>query len=253
MCPHLPPKGTRFRGLPVLFWAACLAGCGSTPKTPVNPALSDNWQIQVGTSITSPPTGMYILGAIQTEGSQVTGIFSNYMPCSPATSTYTGSMDSSGDLTLTAPFDQAKILVPAIRYAMTTGTLSGGGYLCNVVGGGAAVAIEIPPFNGTYSGTLTASASSSGTAVLTVAQAATPNAAGQFPVTGTLQFTATGCSSTSDVTGTISGTVVKLTAAGATIAAYDNAAGAALPTTLTFAAAPCNAAPFTGTLSAPAS
>jgi hypothetical protein len=234
--------------LPLLLAIPGLTGCGTSPTNPITSALSGNWQIQAGTTITSPPTGFYIVGAIQTQGSQVTGTFTNQVACSPTVSDYTGSINSAGDLTLDATYDQAKLLAPAAPYTPTTGTLYGGGYLCLAVWGGPAVGLEIPPFNGTYTGTLTSSTSATGTATLKVTQTSSPNANGQFPVSGTLDFTSSSCTSTTNVTGTISGTVVALTSTGTTVSAYDNAGGATLPTTVAFTSGACGATPYAGTL-----
>lgn len=250
MSASFPPSGIHLLTLPTLLLCTLwLLGCGSTP-THSTPATSyANWQIQAGSSITYPPSGAYLVGSIVTVDSQITGTFTNNdLACSPPSSTYIGSADSSGKLTLKAPFDSATLLAPTAPYTMTTGTLAGGGYLCNVVTSSPAVGLEIRPFNGTYTGSLLASATASGTATLTVTQNPTPNGLGQFPVTGTLQFTATGCTATTNVSGTISGTVITLTGIGLTLNAYDTKAGTTLPITLNFTASPCNAAPFTGTL-----
>jgi hypothetical protein len=238
-----------FPALAALFCSLWLTGCGSAPTHSI-PAISNaNWQIQAGSSITYPPTGAYLLGVVQTEGSQITGTFTNNnLACSPPSSTYIGSTDTSGELTLKAPFDSATLPAPSAPYSMTTGTLSGGGYLCNATTSGPAVGIEIPPLNGTYTGTLVASAAASGTATLTVAQDSTPNAFGQFLVTGTLQFSSSGCTSTSDLTGTISGTVITLNGSNLTLTSYDTHTGSLLLAILTFTTSGCSTAPYTGPL-----
>src|ERR1039457_6544501 len=65
----------------LLIPLATLLGCTlpSTPSATGTPPAStgnwDNWQIQAGTAITSPPTGLYFVGAVQIQGTQSTAAF----------------------------------------------------------------------------------------------------------------------------------------------------------------------------------
>jgi hypothetical protein len=255
----------------VLLCAAPIVGCGTSNLTSntngngTSPSLSGNWQIQIGNAITSPPQSLYMLGAIQTQGSQVTGIFSDFGACLPPISTLTGTIDSSGNLTLDSGFLVTKLQVPANpQTTPAIGTLTGGGYLCQALLSGSAIGMQIAPLTGTYTGTVVAAnsnpPSTTGIATLVLTQSATANATGQFPLTGTLQFASPLCTNTVAVTGTISGTGYTLasTPAGtppvsnATVSGFDSQGGATLPaTSLSFAAGPCNiggAAFYAGTL-----
>jgi hypothetical protein len=100
-----------------------LTACTPLGTVTASTGSYSNWQIQTGTSITSPVSGAYIIGALQINGSQAQGIFSNDYPCSPAVSTYTGSVSSSGNVTLSAPFGTAQFILPTTPYTITTGTL----------------------------------------------------------------------------------------------------------------------------------
>ena len=60
-----------------LFPLAILLGCTVPPATPSAPAVPwQNWQIQAGTAITSPPnTYPSFVGALQIQGTQASGVF----------------------------------------------------------------------------------------------------------------------------------------------------------------------------------
>src|ERR1039458_2019123 len=66
----------------LLIPLATLLGCTlpSTPTTGTPPAPTgnwENWQIQAGTAITSPPTGLYFTGAVQAQGTQSAAVFTS--------------------------------------------------------------------------------------------------------------------------------------------------------------------------------
>jgi hypothetical protein len=96
-------------------------------------------------------------------------------------------------------------------------------------------------------------------------QSATPNASGQFPLTGTLAITGTGCAETVSVNGTVSGVGITLASAPAPVVGqnYVSFAGSTNPTAtqltasaIVFEPIPCSTGPgaptstvtFTGTL-----
>jgi hypothetical protein len=204
----------------LLIPLACLLGC-TLPYTPS--PLSGNWQIQSGTAITSPATGTYLTGALQSQGSQITGTFiTDY-----ATIGNTGVVNMTGTYD-TSTRDLAFATTPAYLGVDLTETsdpttvASGNLYLgclpppagsatCTVIALVPAVGVEIAPLNGTYTGTLTESSSSlsspipSATVSLVLTQASIPNAYGLFPLTGTLTFNGGGCSSSYSISTTISG------------------------------------------------
>jgi hypothetical protein len=68
----------------LLIPLAALLGC-TLPSTPSTTGTAptgnwDNWQIQAGTSITSPPAGLYFVGAIQIQGTQSAAVFTSAGP-----------------------------------------------------------------------------------------------------------------------------------------------------------------------------
>jgi hypothetical protein len=202
----------------LLLPLACLLGCG-LPYTPPVSSLSGNWQIQSGTAITSPPTGFYLVGAIQGQDSQLTGVFNTVYVSgvSPTVESYSGTFNpSTGSLVLnsTAPLPAgqtiATLSVPANPSDLSSGTLN---IMCGLCANGQQfqiVGVEIAPLNGTYTGTLTASPNLSGTASLTLTQSSTPNSSGQFPLTSTFSFTGSSGFNTYAISGTISGEGITL-------------------------------------------
>jgi hypothetical protein len=206
---------------------ACLLGC----TYPFTPQPYTNWQIEPGTAITYPPPfADNLSGSMQIQGSQVTGTFTNDVNFQGPPIDVTGSFDSStGSLTfgayidldpylyagaqLTLPPDPTTTLATGIFYygcpPPTAGSAS-----CPINSPGVpAVAVEIAPLNGTYSGTLTESASSlaspipSGSVSLTLTQSTIPSFF-EFRLTGTLTFTGGGCSTSSTISPIVSGITI---------------------------------------------
>jgi hypothetical protein len=224
-------SGLRFA---LLIPLATLLGCTlpSTPTTGTPPAPTgdwDNWQIQAGTAITSPPTGLYFVGAVQTQASQSAAVFATPGTGQPTPTTlnivlgFLGTYNSStGDVgLLPATTNSAAYGIgytaPATNTIVPVSIVSGCVYPLNYQGVeclalislSPAVGVEIAPLNGTYTGTLTDSAapSMSGTGSLTLTQSSTPNASGAFPLTGTVTFPTLG---TFPLTGTVSGEGIAL-------------------------------------------
>jgi hypothetical protein len=216
----------QFKLLTTLLTSIALTGCTVEPTTAFTTgtsSVSANWQIQEGSSITPFPTGVSLVGALQAQGSQVTGTFYTTPICStPRILSYTGSIDSMGNLALAAPV-QVQLLLPAVPTAIATGTidppasLPGDTVSCALASGPVpAVGVEIAPLTGTFTGTVTATGSNpsvpipSGSVSLTLTQSSTPNVDGQFNLIGSLNFTGDGCSSTTSVAGIISGIGINL-------------------------------------------
>jgi len=213
----------------LLLPLACLLGC-SLPYTP--PPLSSNWanwQIQAGTAITSPPTAPYLVGALQGANSALTGTFNMQQAGSgvtPQVVNFTGTYDpTTGNLALTgSPVAGMGIgvmlSVPADPTDVATGTLL---FQCGVCANGLslpAAGVQIAPLNGTYSGTVTGCLGSgntddcvgiTGTASLVLTQSSTPNASGQFPLTGTITFPSSSNLGTITLSGTVAGEGITLT------------------------------------------
>ena len=202
----------------LLLPLATLLGC-TLPYTPS--PLSGNWQIQAGTAITSPPTSPYLVGALQGDNSALTGTFNVQPGGSGATSQvlFTGTYNpAAANLVLTGSPVQGvgigvMLSVPVDPTDLATGSIDFDCLVCAlrslpipVVG------VEIAPLNGTYTGTLTDSASPgmSGTGSLTLTQSTTPNADGSFSLTGTLTFPSNSGFGTFPLSGTVSGEGITL-------------------------------------------
>jgi hypothetical protein len=218
MTSHLQTPTAHLKLLAFLAAAFALTGCNgmtsSMPTTPATPTLSGNWQIQEGSLITWPPKGVSLVGAMQNQGSQLTGTFYTNSVCSgPAVVDYTGSIDSMGNLNL-ATMGVTVQLLDTIPTAFATGTLTAGALpsqspVCNAILGNApAIGTQIASLTGTFTGPVDVSPTlptSPGTVTATLTQSATPNASGQFPLSGTVTFTSGTCSISTPVAGTISG------------------------------------------------
>ena len=220
---NVPLIASRIRSLFLLFPIVCLLGC-SANYTP--PPLVGNWQIQSGTTITSPPTVPYLVGALQGSNSAFTGTFNLQQSGSGVTSqiiSLTGTYNpSTGNLVLGPPPPQVGgvavfLSVPADPADVATGSID---FLCGVCNAIPppipAVGVEIAPLNGTYTGTLTGTittssqtTSISGTASVTFIQSATPNSSGQFPLTAAVTFPSSSGIGTTTLPGLVSGITIE--------------------------------------------
>jgi hypothetical protein len=214
----------------LLLPLACLLGC-SLPYTPsTTPAGTwSNWQIQAGTAITPSPTGLYFTGAVQVQGTQSSAVFTSagLTGAGPATVlNFMGTYNSStGDVgLLPATTNSAAYGIgftqPSTNTVISVGIVSGCVYPLNYQGVeclalislSPAVGVEIAPLNGTFTGTLTdsASPSMSGTGTLTLTQSTTPNSSGQFPLTGTITFPSSTEFGTLPLSGSVNGEGITL-------------------------------------------
>jgi hypothetical protein len=215
----------------LLIPLACLLGC-TMPYTPSSQSLSgnwSNWQIQSGTAITSPPTGLYFTGAVQVQGTQSSAVFTSagLTGAGPTTvlnflGTYNSSTGNVGLLpaTTNAPAYGIGFTQPSTNTVIPVSVIGGCVYPLNYQGVeclaqaslSPAVGVQIAPLNGTYTGTLTDSASPgmSGTGSLTLTQSTTPNADGSFSLTGTLTFPSNSGFGTFPLSGTVSGEGITL-------------------------------------------
>jgi hypothetical protein len=241
------------------FLALCcvvlLVGCAVQPNSSSTSPLgaATNWQIEAGTSITAPPAGV-LTGALQTQGSQVTGVFSGTPLCgTPQVMSFAGTIDSSGNLTLapTPPYFYVQLAVPANPTTVSTGTMSMIGQFCALATApGPAVGVEIASLTGTFAGPVTSS-SASGNLSLMLTQSATPNGSGQFPLTGTLTFSNGACveNGLASLAGTVSGIGLTLDAQNISVAASTNPAATQLTaTSITLPPGSCASGVFSGTL-----
>lgn len=213
----------------LLLPLATLLGC-TLPYSP-SPLTGNwsNWQIQTGTAITSPPTGLYFTGAVQVQGTQSSAVFTSagLTGAGPATVlNFLGTYNSStGDVgLLPATTNSAAYGIgftqPSTNTVIPVGIVSGCVYPLNYQGVeclalislSPSVGVQIAPLNGTYAGPLTDSASPgmSGTGSLTLTQSSTPNSDGSFSLTGTLTFPSNSGLGATKLSGTISGEGITL-------------------------------------------
>jgi hypothetical protein len=272
---YLPRMPHPLRTIGLFFPVACLLGCApgtSAPSSPspTIPALTGYWQFT--TSESTPPGAVILSGALQAQGSQVTGIFGPGLACSPPINNLTGTFDSSTDnLTLAGFFAQAQLSLAASGSA-GSGTAGGGGYLCQVVWAGPVTATKVATtastsLTGIFAGAITPAIPVSGSPLTTantslaLSQSAAPNSSGQYPLTGTLTFTGGSCSSTTSLTGTLDGVWITLASAAnlpsgqssvSITAASNPTASQLLAGTILFAPNPCStissSATYSGTL-----
>jgi len=235
-------------------------------STPLNGNWT-NWQIQTGastppTALTYPPTGPYLVGAMQAQGSQVTGIFQY----GAATVNFTGSFDSTTSvlaLGSTPPYLAFQLTLPSNLTDLAIGNFAAGcppappGYMtCNVIVLFPAAGAEIASLTGTYTGTLTTSTEGDGgTATLILTQSTSPNAGGSFSLTGTLAFPTSSGLGTYPLGGTISGEGITLNdptpgiVPVVSLTASTNPAGTQISVSnLAFALTASDIVTFTGTL-----
>lgn len=191
------------------------------------PDLTGNWQIQsFSNSVTNPLTGVTLLGALESSGSNVSGTFrfSNIgqLTCSlDQVANFSGSISSNSKLTLTSatlPNGTTIKLSLAISGGgpySGTGTIEVDGSTC-AVASTPALGEEFANASGNYTGTLTPgtlafpASGTSGTGSLTLTQSNTPGSDGQFSTTGTLDYQFGLCSGSVTLTGTVSGGLVTL-------------------------------------------
>lgn len=243
-----------------------ISGCGSSSAPNSQPTsyadVTGNWYIP---SIGFPPVGypsIAAIGALRSSGAQVTGTLrlssatgSACGSLSPAFAV-SGTIDSAENLTLTSqPFDGDSVLSVQLNLldkinGYANGTVSITGTSCSLpkmTGAG----LLVPPLNGTFSGTVVPavnippSAPGSGGAILSVSQAATPDALGQFPLSGSLQFTAGTCTTTIPLVGSINGAPFTLTQAPGqstyvVVSGDQPPNGNVLGTGISFPSGPCN-------------
>ncbi len=260
----------------VLFGASLtLAGCASSHPTsgttPTPPDLTGNWQIQSNViSNTVPPAGVLLLGALQSTENQVAGTFRFTNLAQPTACgldqvvTVTGSVDSKNNLTLASSSMPNGTTVKVLLVISSsqqpyagTGSIEVDGSTCTFPSTGA-IGQQTQNIAGTFTGTLTPGTlvspgtGPSATASLTIAQSANPQSDGQFPATGSFNYTIGSCSGNVSLSGTVSGVGVTLSGTSGTfqnpqivtfIGTSNPAATAISAGLLVFAPAPCSSDP----------
>jgi hypothetical protein len=211
-----------------------LTGCGSTtPSTASTPAptptnVTGNWQFEINLPLqpvsgpivlpTNPITGVF--GSLNSSGKSVAAV----LHATPLTIPhcveedtalpFTGTTDSSGNLSLTAPLAGGVATISANLLTSQTVTLPDGTVrnepffsgTYQVVGGSCAQPsitlniFSVSNITGTFTGTLTAVSINnppppSSTITATFVQASAPDANGKYPLSGTITSTG-GCNAT---------------------------------------------------------
>lgn len=215
------------KALPIFALALCLAGCaaggpGALLPAPAVPNISGNWQIDAAIAPTSTAPGLLLIGALESSGTSVTGTFRFSDLANPRVCglnevvAVTGTIDPAGNLNLLSNKLQsgsvltAKLTLPPVLTNFATGTVSVAGTNC-AEASIPATAAQIASVTGSFSGPIAPTAQNSstsapkGTATLSLTQAATPSADGQFTLTGTLSYILGTCSVSSTVAGNVSG------------------------------------------------
>jgi hypothetical protein len=197
-------------GFILLIWLGALLGCGTTPTSTTTASsslnLAGDWAVLVPVNtlvpITLPTPVADFLGALQSSAGTVTGTFHalspSLTPCVPYTQDLpvSGTIDPSNKLTLTIPIAGGTATITA---AITTPESYTNG-TWQIVGGSCAMPLtaiqmaEFAPVTGTYTGVFnvidtTTGLPVSGTATnvtTALVQATTPNADGQFLLSGTI-------------------------------------------------------------------
>jgi hypothetical protein len=201
-----------------------LTGCSGMPSTSssgttANPFaavnVAGNWQIS--SSSTAAANLPAISGALAGTGAAITGVLHplGLSGCISAATVFTvnGSATSTGAVKLTSSsFAGGSVLTVNGTLAtdgrsLTNATYTVTGGSCSFATAATATAQAYAGINGTYTGTLTDASGQGGAITATITQSTTPDANGNFSVTGAASFPNNPCiaspssSSTSQVTG----------------------------------------------------
>lgn len=186
----------------LLFPLAALLACGSSATLPPSSTtaanFSGNWEVLIS-PLNSPSTILDFTGDLQSNGSTVTGTFRTLSStplggnCPSITTdlAVTGTLDASNNLTLNIPISGGTATItatlPQNPQTFTPSSLQIVGGTCSMPATDMFI-IQFAPVTGTYAGTLTTSGTpaTSATVSAVLTQSTTPNADGQFPLTGTL-------------------------------------------------------------------
>lgn len=167
-----------------------------------------------------PQTLITLTGALQSSGSQVTGIFrpeilTQGTPCIPlSVMSFSGSIDSHRNLALASATSSngatIKISLNLSTDQPYSGTFEVDGGSCRVPST-AVTGWEIANTSGTFAGTVTSGlpgsppAGASGTGTLVLTQSTTPDSTGSFPAVGTLSYQFGSCSGILTLAGSVTG------------------------------------------------
>lgn len=212
-------------GIVLLLAASLLGGCGSSSGNLLGNAsdLTGNWQIETSASATSAfPQGVVLMGGLESSGNQVSGTFRFTNLAQPDACgsnqvvLLSGAVGPNNDLTLSSATlpNNTKIKVSlklgnAQPYS-GLGTVEVDGASC-AVASASAIGSQVATTTGKFAGALSPGTSgapasgTSGTATVTLTQAATPGSDGQFALTGTLNYQFASCTGSVPLNGKVSG------------------------------------------------
>jgi hypothetical protein len=182
---------------------AALLACGSSATLPPSSTLSTNfsgnWEVLIS-PLNSPSTILDFTGDLQSNGSTVTGTFRTLSStplggnCPSITTdlAVSGTLDASNNLTLNIPISGGTATfiatLPQNPQTFTPGNLKIVGGTCSMPATDMFIT-QFAPVTGTYAGTLATTYGTpaiSATVTASLVQSTTPNADGQFPLTGTV-------------------------------------------------------------------
>jgi hypothetical protein len=198
-----------------------------------------------------------LAGSLSSQGNSITGIFRSSGGCVSPTQDihFTGTEDAKGNLTLTStnlPDNQATISGSIQEFPSETDIASSlvvtGSGPCAMAPYPGYMGIEDPPLSGTYTANLTSSSGATATLTANLVVAAV-NSDGEFPETGTLTLTTSGCSATFSLNGVMTGSSLQATltpASGSANGATFSDSGSTV--TINNPGTGCASGSFTGTL-----
>ena len=185
--------------------------------------MAGNWQIETSaTASSSSPQGIVLLGALESSGKQVSGIFRFTNLAQPddcgsdQVVSLSGTIGSQNNLTLaSAPLPNGTSIKVSLKLANAQpysglGTVEVVGGSC-AVSSASAIGTQVATTTGDFTGTLspgvigTPASGAPGTVTVTLTQSPTPGPDGSFTVTGALNYKFGSCSGSVPLSGTVSG------------------------------------------------
>jgi len=231
----IPPMHSG-RCLVLLLPMAALLACGSSPpasSAPTTYNLTGNWEVLDPDPAQSLSSILHFNGALQFNGSTVTGTFlsiaTNPTGTCPTFTTdlaVAGTLDASNNLTLTIPIYGGVATITATLapdpQTFTPGSLQIAGGTCSMPASSINI-VQFAPVTGTYFGMLTTSGRNPVKADITevLVESTTPNSDGLFPLTGTMTIRGPCAETTPLVSETVSGNSIYLITGSSTSPVYE--------------------------------
>jgi hypothetical protein len=245
----------------VFFLAGCSTASNSGSTAPTTPSLTGNWFFTTLYPGNVVPQNIIYSGALAQQGNAVIAILHN--SCFSAQDIdFSGSEDTSGNLTLTSTNLASNIVTIKGAVTATGGVIQASNYAFTVTGSAPCAPLtaslsgsQIPSFSGNFAGNLTSTQSATASFAIALTQGSA-NTDGEFPLTGTVTVTSSACSVTFplNILFAGSGFTANMTSTLGPISSAVFSAGpvTGTPTILSninIAITGCNAGTFTGSLS----